>query len=289
MESKETKTGSTKFEKGVKIAELLLKFLGLFLAASVLVVVCINAQFGNITNNYQEEISLEKRLIEAQNYYLDGYYIKAYEIYEECHNTSAIASINLGYLYSKGLGCKADFSLACRYYKQAYEYGLKEGLANYLAINLMSPNSFEETLSALAYGFEYDDETAIYYLSYFETGTMYGQLYDFCRQNAEKFLAKATYKQVETLKDKLVLRNAEMIRLESAEVPEDTDFKTYAKYDDFVEHIGNKTISIPVEENGSQVWVLKDVDAYKTSSYYIISHMRFNFADYFVAENYYKI
>lgn len=279
----------SKFDRKVKIVELVIKAIALFLSASVFVAVCVNTQIGNITNNYREELSLEKKLVDAQNYYLDGYYIKAYEAYEEMHNESAVASLNLGYLYSKGLGCKSDFSLACRYYKQAHKKGLEEGLINYIAINLITPNSFEETISALLYGYENDNHVAIHYLSYFETGKMYGELYDCCRENAKNFIARDIYDQIEKIKDKLSLENAEMIRIEDENIPKNTDFKTYTKYDDLLELVGNKSIQIPIEENGRILRELKHVNAYKTSPYYIISYYRFDFADYFAEESYYKI
>ncbi len=279
----------TKFDKGIKIVELIIKAIALFLSTSVFITICTDTQIGNIINNYSEEKSVEQKLIEAQNYYLDGYYIKAYEIYAETKNESSIASINLGYLYSNGLGCKANFGLACRYYKQAYEQGLIEGLWNYLAINLNTPNSYEETIAALIYGFENDNEVAIQYLSYFESGEMYAELNENCKQKAQIFVERETYEQIDMLKEKLCLRSAEMVRFEDENIPKDTDFKTYTKYDDFLEHIGNKSIRLPIEENGTNIWVLKSVNTYQTSSYYVVSYFRFIFADYFEEECFYKI
>ncbi len=279
----------TKFDKSIKVVELIIKAIALFLSTSVFITICTNTQIGNIINNYSEEKSIEQKLIEAQNYYLDGYYIKAYEIYEEIKNESAIASINLGYLYSKGLGCDVDFELACRYYKQAYEKDLPEGLINYLSINLITPNSFEETISALIYGYANDNETAIKYLSYFETDVMYDEMYTFCKQNAKNFIDRESYEKIEKMKDKICLQNAEMVRIEEKHVPENTVFKTYTKYDEFLEQVGNVSIRLPIKENGNDVWVLKNVNSYQTSQYYVVSYFRFNFADYFANETFYKI
>lgn len=288
-EETDATTKESKFNKVIKISELLIKLISVFVGASMLIAFFGNVQFGFITNNYQEKLSLEKKLLLAQNYYLDGYYIKAYELYEECYDHSPIASLNLGYLYSTGLGCTQDFSLACRYYIKAYEKGLQEGLTNYLAINLITPSSFEETIAALTYGYDQKSEVAIHYLAYFETGTMHAELYDCCWENAKVFLGRSIYEQTEKMKDKLTLNNAEMIRIEGEETPQDSDFITFAKYDDFLECVGNKSVRVPVDQNGTRFWEIKNVNAYGISTYYLVSHFRFEFTDHFISENFYKV
>lgn len=54
------------------------------------------------------------------------------ELYLECiQENSAIAYLNLDYLYLNAFGCDYNFDVACYYYKKACELGLQEGLEKY--------------------------------------------------------------------------------------------------------------------------------------------------------------
>lgn len=92
--------------------------------------------------NLSEEESIHDQLLNAENFFNREAYSQSFDIYRKLSDRSDIANLNIGYMYSRGLGCKPNYEEACNKYKTAFEMGQKElALDNYLAINLLTPKT----------------------------------------------------------------------------------------------------------------------------------------------------
>lgn len=245
-----------------------------------------------INNNYGEKLTITQRLQNALNYYRNEQYELAFTEYIKCledDSNNAIANLNIGYLYSHGLGCSFDYNQACHYYEIAIRQGMKkEGIKNYLALNLTRPNNFESTIKALKCGYEEDDENTIRYLSYLENGTMYAKFEKNCRENAKLFIQKDIDNQTSNLENNLVVGSVEIKEIESRQVPNDTVFRTYTKYINEWTKIGTTTIRSLIEENGEYKEILRNVSKIGDIDYYIITNYKFMFSDNLFSETFYE-
>lgn len=165
------------------------------------------------------------------NIYKNERYEEAFEEYIKCiEEDNAIAHLNIGYLYSHGLGCITDFEQAQHHYKEAIKLGKKkEGFDNYMALNLVRPIKMENTIAALQYGYEIEDRNTICYLSYLQTGIMYANFENNCEENARIFMQKIKSNQDLDLEKRLVIESVEINEIDRRYILSDTIFKKYSK------------------------------------------------------------
>ena len=199
------------------------------------------------------------------------------------------ANLNIGYLYSNGLGCNVNLDKAGQYYLKATELGLKdEGLDNYISLNLTKPTSLELVMEALRKGFYAKDENTIQYLSYLQTGTMYAKIEDSCYENAELFIQKIEENQQLNLEGNLVIGSVEIQKINGEYNPQDTIFRKYEKYANRIEAFEDGTTSKLILENGEYKEVLEKVYNFDNFMYYIVTNYKFKFSDNIFSEKFYE-
>lgn len=211
---------------------LAIAILGIFTVASVININTENSVIAEVCNIYgTENRTLAGNLYTAQTYYDAEKYTQAIEIYAEHSGESAVACINLGYLYSKGLGVNKNFDTACTYYKKAYEMGLEEGMYNYIALNLQNPNSYKDVSKALKFGIEHGYVKAMLFAAYFEKGTMYADYSKEVFEYAVDFINRPQYEQDVKMKEKIYLYEVFIEKTFSETTPKSTEFVEYKMTD----------------------------------------------------------
>lgn len=180
---------------------------------------------------YTENKTLAYKLYEAQTYYEAGNYSQAIAIYSNYADESAIACLNLGYMYSNGLGVNFNYKTACTYYQEAYEKGLAMGMSNYIALNLQRPQSYSDVTNALTYGINRGYVKAMLFATYFETGKMYADYSKEVFEHAVDFINRPQYEQDVKMKDKIYIYEVGLEKTYSESIPISTDFIKYNKTD----------------------------------------------------------
>ncbi|MBQ8794851.1 MAG: SEL1-like repeat protein [Clostridia bacterium] len=294
---KETQTNLQDFDRDIEILKLKKyierskRITGLVALVTAIVSVFATATIININIGTENRPSTtNEALVQAQDYYYSEKYYDALALYQEFANDSEIASINLGYMYSKGLGCTRDYELACDYYKKAYVLGSDEGLENYLAINFLSPNDIESCLIALEYGVEEGNSSAIKYAAFLHTGELFAVSDDTVKNYAEQFLDNDVYHQKEILSSKIVETSQQTRLLEQNYVPKNTEFEEYV----LVGTIAKKYVSryvTKLEQIDDHTYLQVEVPVYSLVIYdnYTIKGLSFEYSDFVFSEKYYKI
>lgn len=309
MEKKNEKTkkkpmDDKKFERVMRKIEISIGFMGIIVNIVIAIFVgTATNNIGNITdnkgtinsaetinNNYGEKVPTSQMLQNALNYYKNEQYEEAFKEYVKCiKDDSAIAHLNIGYLYSHGLGCDFDFGQAQFHYKEAIRLGMKEkGFENYMALNLAKPDSLENTIEALKYGYYSENEDTIRYLSYLQTGTMYANFEGNCKENARIFMEKIENNQDLNLEEKLVIGSVEIKEIDRNYTPTDTMFKKYSKYTKVWREGEATTTSMLGKENGEYKEILLNVADIGETDYYIVSNYKFIFSDTIFSEEFYE-
>ncbi len=230
----ENKTTTSKFEKinkWISLVASIATIIGVIFGSSYIYKIAnnINASFANINNvNVNTESkTMESELYEAQGYVAQGQYESAMKIYQKWQNSSAIANINIGYLYSNALGVEQDTEIAGTYYKKAHKMGDPRGLTNYLFINLAKPISYTQTITALRYGYDNENESTLKFLSLLITDSLESKYSNTTKTNADAFWNLDIQNQKELLL-KYTIENVDYIeKLEDKDIPQDTDFTEY--------------------------------------------------------------
>lgn len=257
--------------------------------ATSIISVFATASVINLNINTDIPLTVNKALVEAQDMYYSEKYTEALSLYQEFVSESGIASLNLGYMYSKGLGCKRDFEMACQYYKQAYSLGIEEGLDNYLAVNLLYPNSYEDTLEALRFGVENKHTSAIRYVAFLESDMLFTSVNDNVYEYAGTFLKQSLYNQLEMLEGKSVEISQKIEYIEKGNVVENSDFKKYSHLNEtikgYISHYTTEIVSI----DGRWVETIVPVHDIKMYDLYSVEGMNFECAEYLFSEEFYKI
>lgn len=257
--------------------------------ATSIISVFATASVINLNINTDIPLTVNKALVEAQDMYYSEKYTEALSLYQEFAKESGVASLNLGYMYSKGLGCKSDFKMACHYYKQAYSLGMEEGLDNYLAVNLLYPNSYEDTLEALRFGVEKNHTLAIRYVAFLESDMLFTSVNDNVYEYARTFLKQSLYNQLEMLEEKSVEISQKIEYIEKGNVVENSDFKKYSHLNEtikgYISHYTTEIVSI----DGRWVETIVPVHDIKMYDLYSVEGMNFECAEYLFSEEFYKI
>lgn len=257
--------------------------------ATSIVSVFATASVINLNIGTETALTPNKALVEAQDMYYSEKYTEAISLYQEFATKSGIASLNLGYMYSKGLGCKRDFEMACQYYKQAYSLGIEDGLDNYLAVNLLYPNSYEDTLEALRFGVENNHISSIKHVAFLETDIIFATVNDEVRGYATNFLKKSAYSQTQVLKTKEVVSNRLVDYYEKGIVKTNSEFREYIYIDDTLQtYIGHYT-SVFTDIDGKWVEKIEPVYEVKECELYCVNHLNFQCAEYLFSEDFHKI
>lgn len=224
------------YEVVIGVLGLAIAVFGVFAFTSVVNInKTISAQdsiIAEICNFYgTDDKTMASELYEAQVYFEAQKYSEAARIYTKYLEKSSIACLNFGYLYSKGLGVKQDFDTANTYYKRAYEMGSDKGMSNYVALNLLYPNGFNEVSSALKYGINHGYVKSMLFAAYFESGTMYAEYSQKVFELAIDFINRPLLEQASKMKDKLYLYDVDTEKTLSETIPESTDFIKYSMID----------------------------------------------------------
>jgi len=257
--------------------------------ATSIISVFATASVINLNINTDIPLTVNKALVEAQDMYYSEKYTEALSLYQEFAKESGVASLNLGYMYSKGLGCKSDFKMACHYYKQAYSLGMEEGLDNYLAINFLYPNSFEDTLEALKYGVENNHMSAIKYAAFLETDMIFVTVNDEVCRSATSFLKQSLYSQLKVLETKNVETSSVIECIEVGSTPKNTEFKEYTYIEDTIKGYVSHYTTVLVKYNGQFVETIEAVHDIKMYNLYRVKNMNFECVEYLFSEDFYKI
>ena len=95
-------------------------------------------------------------------------------------------------------------------------------------INLAKPTSYKQTITALRFGYEQNDEQTIKFLSLLITDKLESKYSDSLKDNAKKFWDLTEDEQIKKMLN-YTIENVEYIeQLKDDEMPSDTDFTTYA-------------------------------------------------------------
>lgn len=243
----------------------------------------------NINLNTDKPLSTNAALVQAQEYFYSEKYPDALALYQEFYQESKVAAINLGYMYSKGLGCDRDFDLACKYYKHAYALGAKEGLENYLAINFLSPNDLETTLGALMYGVEEKHSSAIKYAAFLQSDELFAVSNEQVLQIAKEFFDKSNYTQLKILESKKIETSQQTELFGQDIIPANTEFKEYILIGPSSKRFISRYITELEKLDGN--WIETEVPVYDFTTYnrYTVKGFDFQYADFVFSESYYKI
>ena len=243
----------------------------------------------NININSERPLTPNVALVKAQDYFYSEKYNDALSLYQEFAQDSKVAATNLGYMYSKGLGCTKDYELACKYYKQAYDLGANEGLDNYLAINFLYPMSLESTLDALKFGVDNNHSSAIKYAAFLQSDDLFTVSNEPVQQIAKQFFENSTYEQLKTLESKKTETSQQTELFEQGVEPENSEFREYVLIGPSAKRFISKYITAIKEIEGD--WMQTEVPIYDFKIYnrYTVKGFDFQYADYLFSEKYYKI
>lgn len=231
METKNQSSKLDKFFKWISFIASLATIFGVVIGTSYMYQITngINASFSN-TNNINvnaEPKTMEEELFEAQKYMSQEMYESAMRIYQKWRNSSAEANVNIGYMYSNGLGVAQDIEVASMYYITGYHMGNETGLINYLFVNLAKPTSYKQTITALRLGYDEENENTIKFIALLMTGKLESKFNSGLKEVAEAFWNLSEEEQIERLL-KYTIENIEYIeQLQDEEMPSNTDFITY--------------------------------------------------------------
>ena len=146
----------------------------------------------SISDYFAETKTEAEEIIVAQDNFFSQDYHEAYKIYAKYCKTNAIACINLGYLYSKGLGVECDRKLAMQYYLQAYEvFNMSEGLSNYSALNFVMPSDIDGVLDAIQYIYKTGNSDSMKFIASLETKYLNLDSEN-TEKNASKFMSRTS-------------------------------------------------------------------------------------------------
>lgn len=240
---------------------------------------------------------LRKKLQDAQTAFFASEYETAYKMYGQYSEETTIAQINLGFIYSNNLVQNKgnSFDMACKYYKKAYENEEELGLENYIAINLLKPQSYKQTFEALCFGVEEGNDKAIQFASYFLCNEFNKDKVknDEDIQNAKKFCNMNYDEAKKLMSDKLIISNIKIKSVEEGEELQSTDFVNYNEIDlsesyNLLSCIDYREATINTKENVTKN-VLVPVYSSKVYKYYIMEEYSFKFADYICKEKFAQI
>lgn len=114
----------------------------------------------------ENNLSEEELLINAQKYYKIGEYIKAVNIYEmDKLEINPIALNNLGYMYEEGILFEKNLFKAKSYYEKAAQLGNYQAMENWINFTICYPESYDELLNCLKYGYENESQVVYEFLS----------------------------------------------------------------------------------------------------------------------------
>lgn len=262
---------------------------GVIALITALVTVFSTATAININLNTNKPLTANAALVQAQDYFYSEKYYDALALYQEFSQDSKVAATNLGYMYSKGLGCDKDFKLACEYYKQAYTLGAEEGLDNYLAINFLSPVNLETTVEALKYGVNEKHSSAIKYAAFLQSGELFTVSNEQVLQIARQFFENSSYEQLKILESKKIETSQETELFAQDVMPENSEFKEYVLIGPSARRFISRYITKLEKLDGN--WIETEVPVYDFTTYnrYSVKSFDFQYADFIFSENYFKI
>lgn len=243
----------------------------------------------NINLNTDKPLTANAALVQAQDYFYSEKYYDALALYQEFSQDSKVAATNLGYMYSKGLGCDEDFKLACKYYKQAYALGAEEGLNNYLAINFLSPFNLETTVEALKYGVAKKHSSAVKYAAFLQSGELYTVSNEQVLKIATQFFDNSSYEQLKILESKKIETSQQTELFAQDVTPENSEFKEYVLIGPSTRRFISRYITELEKLDGN--WIETEVPVYDFTIYnqYNVKGFDFQYAVFIFSENYYKI
>lgn len=258
--------------------------LGLIIGVSLFVNISNNiTNHNSVQNNIDlvgQNKSMEEEIIDAQTYFKGGQYETAKNIYTKWKNSSDIAKVNLGFMYSNGYGAEVNLQEASKYYSQAYYQGNETALTNYLYINLFKPTSYEQTISALRLGYNANNEESIKFLAMLISGELSSKYSDRLKNIASEFWDLSFNEQKALLSNHTISSKEYILKPDNEKIPKDTDFKTYKDVDGLISKGINCYIEVYKQETQSFIWV----PVYDVNDYYIAESFRFVYADLLFSE-----
>lgn len=228
----------------------------------------------------KKDLSTSELLTEAEDLFNKHSYEESFKLYTQLHNENNLkATLNLGYMYSNGLGCEKNFSEACRKYKYIIKNTLDDELRsiainNYLYINLITPTSLDNTLDALEYCHKYNDKNANLYFAYLETGYIRDENY---LENAKLFYNKDRELKLSILEKQLIISDTKLQTFTNDSPPSDSPFIIYIKHSDipYLYQDGETTVILPNLKNKKTI----PIYSFDNIHTYIVKYYKFKFAD----------
>lgn len=225
--------------------------------------------------------SMEKDLHDAKSYFEQGRYESAIELFETWENKSNEAKIYLGYIYSNGLGVEQNIQKAITYYKNSHETKDDISFKNYMYVNLYKPITYEQTITALRFGYEENNKETLEFLAYIETGKFEELEINNSKAIASKFWALTPDEQKEKLSN-YTIENIEYVdKLRNNSLPKDTDFSNYQLVNMAEEFV---TGYIEIYDGNSKKYNWQPV--YDVREYYIKKSKHFSYSDLLFKESY---
>ena len=248
-----------------------------------------NAIVIDVTNYYTKEKNVAEELQNAQNAYAIGEYSYAVEIYKKYKDTNPVAALNLGYLTSNGLGVKQSYEQASQYYLNAYNMKLNNGLDNYLFLKFCKPQNVEDTLSALLYGIDEENEKATIYAAYLQTNKLYSNA-RLIKDQAQTFKSLNHEKQIDLLTNQIIKINEYSESFVEGYTPKNTEFKEYVNTNKTYTHkFVADTLTELKKINGKWIEIKTPVYDYELRYLFLIKCKGFNYAEQCFTETFLTI
>lgn len=149
----------------------------------------------------KENATVEELLEEAQKYYTIGEYAETVHIYNmDIVEQNVVALNNLGYMYEHGIIYGKDIEKAREYYKNAARLGNYDSLENYIIFTIKYPESFENLLNVLEWGYDEKSEIVDQFIcSYYSKD-------DITKDDVQEFLQMDYERKIEILKYQIDMR-----------------------------------------------------------------------------------
>lgn len=149
----------------------------------------------NIIDYEKEEYTQSELLEKAQKYYTIEQYLDAVNIYTlDIMRTDPVAINNLAFMYEHGIFFGENIELAKEMYFHAANLGNKTSLENYVIINLKNPDSINDVIDVLKYGYDNGSKMAYEFLKYFtyDDGNSVKKFWDLTIYEQSDILIQAT-------------------------------------------------------------------------------------------------
>lgn len=243
----------------------------------------------NISDYFAKTKNEAEEMIMAQEKFYSQDYHAAFQIYAKYCDSNALACINLGYLYSKGLGVESDRKQAMHYYKKSYEtFEMDEGLNNYLAMVFVTPTDINEILDAIDYAYRTNDDNSMRFIASLETMFL-GLDSENTYSNAAKFMNYTTEEKRERILSMLKPYYSNSIVINQSEnTMVQSDFSEYTLVKQGLGFVGTKDVIIGYLE-GTNTPIYKTINCYETTDYYLVIHKCVGDSNSIYEENFIKV